>query len=63
MDEKRVRVLGLPPMTEREYKIYNKRQAYIKAGKLEDLAKFDQALAKQSEKKVEKEINKEDIAQ
>lgn len=47
----RIREIGLPAMTSREYKIYCKRRKYIQAGDTKGLAEFDAKLAgKQSEK-------------
>lgn len=57
-DEVRVRELGLPPMTDRDYRIYLKRQEFIKAGDTKGLEEFNAKLEKQN-KKVEQEI-KED---
>lgn len=55
----RVRLIGQPPMTEREWKIYTKRQMLIKAGDTKALAEFDAKLNKNNEKKVEQEIKEE----
>lgn len=64
-DIARVREIGLPAMTNREYKIYCKRQEFIKAGDTKGLAEFDAKLNKKLEQtKTEKvEENKEDSIQ
>ena len=49
----RVRVLGQTPMTERDYKIYKKRNQLISEGKTEELAQFDAKLAAKKENKEE----------
>lgn len=61
-EEKRVRVLGLPPMTDREYKILKKRQEYIDKNDRKGLEEFNAKLEGKNKKKVEQEIqeNKED---
>ena len=41
----RVREIGLPPMSDRDYKIYCKRREYIQKGDTEGLEKFDAKLA------------------
>lgn len=48
-DVKRVREIGLPAMTNREYKIHCKRQELIKAGDKKALAELDAKLAKKVE--------------
>lgn len=55
MEEKRVYFLGQPPMTEKEWKIYNKRQSLIKAGKLDELKKYDELLAAKENKIIKEE--------
>lgn len=54
-EEVRVRELGFPPMTDREYKIHCKRQSFIKAGDLQGLAEFNAKLLKLEIKNNEKE--------
>lgn len=54
-EEVRVRELGLPPMTDREYRIHCKRQSFIKAGDSQSLANFNAKLLKQETKNSEKE--------
>lgn len=57
-EEKKVRVLGLPPMTDREYKILKKRQEYIDKNDLKGLEAFNAKLEGKN-KKVEQEIQEE----
>ena len=57
-EEKKVRVLGLPPMTDREYKILKKRQEYIDKNDLKGLEVFNAKLEGKN-KKVEQEIQEE----
>lgn len=59
IEVKAVRILGLPPMTDREYKIYTKRQSFIKCGDTKGLEEFDAKLAGKNQKKVEQEIKEE----
>lgn len=59
MTDTRVFELGLPAMTDREYKIYCKRRNYIKAGDTEGLEKFDAKLAGVNKEKVEQKVMEE----
>lgn len=59
MTDTRVFELGLPAMTDREYKIYCKRRDYIKAGDTEGLEKFDAKLAGVNKEKVEQKVMEE----
>lgn len=59
MSDTRVFELGLPAMTDREYKIFCKRRDYIKAGDTEGLEKFDAKLAGVNKEKVEQKVMEE----
>lgn len=60
MSDTRVFELGLPAMTDREYKIFCKRRDYIRAGDTEGLEKFDAKLAGVNNKeKVEQKVMEE----
>lgn len=59
MTDTRVFELGLPAMTDREYKIYCKRRNYIKAGDTEGLEKFNAKLAGVNKEKVEQKVMEE----
>lgn len=59
MSDTRIFELGLPAMTDREYKIYCKRRNYIKAGDTEGLEKFDAKLAGVNKEKVEQKVMEE----
>lgn len=63
-EDARIRELGLPAMTDREYKIYCKRREYIKAGDTKGLKKFDAKLESIKNKTVEQNVeNKEESAE